>query len=392
MVVSARRAAQADEDAVVELPTPASPRRGTGESRPRAIRLVLAPVAALAVVGLVVGGALLPLGKGSVERADPDVAVIPATTFTPERVLGTSRSQTQAPLVSPTAAEPKPSTASLPSAPPASSAEPTTSAGRKPSTTPSKKKESAEPKPAKTSKAPSSKKEDRAAKEKAAQKKAAQAADYAELGDTDGKRYARSAVNVRRGPGAQHDVRTTVDRGDSLVVTERVVDGWRQVVWKNRAGWVKASYLTDTKPKPERRERPSRKGSASKDSSSKDSDFSSAACPKARGLEKNLTSRATAVLRAVCAKFPAVKSYGGYRPGDSGYHGSGRALDIMISGEAGWEIARWARANAGSLGVVEVIYEQKIWTTQRSGDGWRSMSDRGGATANHYDHVHLSIR
>ena len=98
------------------------------------------------------------------------------------------------------------------------------------------------------------------------------------------------------------------------------------------------------------------------------------------------------MLRAVCAKFPAVKSYGGYRPGDSGYHGSGRALDIMISGEAGWEIARWARANAGSLGVVEVIYEQKIWTTQRSGDGWRSMSDRGGATANHYDHVHLSIR
>ncbi len=131
MVVSARRAAQADEDAVVELPTPASPRRGTGESRPRAIRLVLAPVAALAVVGLVVGGALLPLGKGSVERADPDVAVIPASTFTPERVLGTSRSQTQAPLVSPTAAEPKPSTASLPSAPPASSAEPTTSAGRR---------------------------------------------------------------------------------------------------------------------------------------------------------------------------------------------------------------------------------------------------------------------
>jgi hypothetical protein len=64
----------------------------------------------------------------------------------------------------------------------------------------------------------------------------------------------------------------------------------------------------------------------------------------------------------------------------------------MVSGAAGQQIATWARANAGALGITEVIYAQRIWTTQRAGDGWRGMSDRGSATANHYDHVHLSFR
>ena len=94
---------------------------------------------------------------------------------------------------------------------------------------------------------------------------------------------------------------------------------------------------------------------------------------------------------SVCAAFPSITSYGGLRPGDSGAHGSGRGLDIMISGSAGWAVAEWVRANAGSLGVSEVIYSQKIWTVQRSGEGWRDMSDRGSVTANHYDHVHVTV-
>jgi hypothetical protein len=163
--------------------------------------------------------------------------------------------------------------------------------------------------------------------------------DFDELGDEDGKRYAESGLNVRVGPGTEYDVRTTVGAGEQLVITDRTEDGWRQVVWKKRAGWVKASYLTKTKPE-------AREESADKGSGSKDSGYSSASCPQAGGLEKNLTSRATSVLRAVCAKFPSVKSYGGYRAGDDGYHGSGRAIDVMISGDAGWEIAKWAPTRA----------------------------------------------
>jgi hypothetical protein len=64
----------------------------------------------------------------------------------------------------------------------------------------------------------------------------------------------------------------------------------------------------------------------------------------------------------------------------------------MISdSDEGWEIAKWVRANAKELGVSEVIHAQKIWTVQRSSEGWRWMEDRGSATANHYDHVHVSV-
>jgi hypothetical protein len=64
----------------------------------------------------------------------------------------------------------------------------------------------------------------------------------------------------------------------------------------------------------------------------------------------------------------------------------------MISNSTvGWQIANWVRANASRLGVSEVIYSQSIWTVQRSSEGWRSMSDRGSATANHYDHVHITV-
>ena len=31
------------------------------------------------------------------------------------------------------------------------------------------------------------------------------------------------------------------------------------------------------------------------------------------------------------------------------------------------------------------------WTVQRADDGWRWMEDRGSTTANHYDHVHVTV-
>jgi hypothetical protein len=93
----------------------------------------------------------------------------------------------------------------------------------------------------------------------------------------------------------------------------------------------------------------------------------------------------------LCARYPQISSFGGTRSG-GGFHGSGQAVDAMISNSSvGWDAANWVRANAKRLGVSEVIYAQKIWTVQRGSEGWRGMSDRGSATANHYDHVHVSV-
>ncbi|WP_370616699.1 hypothetical protein [Mumia sp. Pv 4-285] len=114
-------------------------------------------------------------------------------------------------------------------------------------------------------------------------------------------------------------------------------------------------------------------------------------CTSGSDVESGLTANAISVHRAVCAEFPAVTSYGGVRSGDGGEHGSGRALDIMVSGETGDAIADFVRANASKLGVTEVLWAQKIWTTQRGSEGWRSMEDRGSSTANHFDHVHVTV-
>jgi hypothetical protein len=119
---------------------------------------------------------------------------------------------------------------------------------------------------------------------------------------------------------------------------------------------------------------------------------SGASCSISSGIESHLTSNARSVYRAVCAAFGgAVSSFGGYRAGDGGDHGSGRAVDIMVSGQPGRDIARYVQAHARELGVKYVIYEQKIWLAGNPTSQWKTMEDRGSRTANHYDHVHVSV-
>ena len=109
-----------------------------------------------------------------------------------------------------------------------------------------------------------------------------------------------------------------------------------------------------------------------------------------RQIENGLQSNTVKLYRAVCAAFPAVNSWGGLR-GSGGDHGVGRALDIMCTRSLGDAIASYVRSHASRFGVSEVIWSQRIWSVQRSSEGWRPMEDRGSTTANHYDHVHVSV-
>ncbi|MGH3446012.1 MAG: M23 family metallopeptidase, partial [Nocardioidaceae bacterium] len=82
-------------------------------------------------------------------------------------------------------------------------------------------------------------------------------------------------------------------------------------------------------------------------------------------------------------------------------HPSGRAVDVMIDdyqstqgNQLGWRVARWARTHAKALGITYVIFDQRIWSSQRSEDGWRNYthpSGKGDATAAHENHVHISV-
>jgi hypothetical protein len=193
------------------------------------------------------------------------------------------------------------------------------------------------------------------------------------------RKYATTGLNVRTEPSNDASVVAVVSTGTKLAVTKTITNGFRYVSYHGKGRWVKNKYLSDTKPK------------STTASSSGSGGISGAPCPSGSSVESGLTPDAIRVHRAVCHRYPQVKTFLGVRT-SSGLHGQGRALDCMISDSSvGWDIAKWVRANAKSLGVMEVIYHQQIWTVQRSSEGWRSMSDRGSPTANHMDHVHVSV-
>jgi hypothetical protein len=186
--------------------------------------------------------------------------------------------------------------------------------------------------------------------------------------------WATDQLNIRTDPAKKSDVVTEVAPGTKLSATSTVRGGFRLVVFKGKGRWVSADYVSRQKPDP------ATTGGVSR-----------AVCGRGSAMEKGLTPDAVLVHRTVCARYPQVSSFGGLR-GGGGFHGTGQAVDCMISdSKVGWEVARWVRAHARELGVSEVIYSQRIWTVQRGSEGWRSMSDRGSRTANHYDHVHVSV-
>jgi hypothetical protein len=68
-------------------------------------------------------------------------------------------------------------------------------------------------------------------------------------------------------------------------------------------------------------------------------------------------------------------------------HPSGRAVDFMVDRATGDALAVCALNNRAALGITYVIWRQRI----NFGSGWQMMEDRGGVTANHFDHVHVSF-
>jgi hypothetical protein len=123
--------------------------------------------------------------------------------------------------------------------------------------------------------------------------------------------------------------------------------------------------------------------------------------PESPVVGASITPRMLAVKNAVDLRFGPFPAIGCYRPGTSGEHPLGRACDFMLSTggvmpsaawvQRGYEVARWAQANASTLGIMYIIYRQRIWDIRMASAGWVQMPDRGSITANHYDHVHISV-
>jgi hypothetical protein len=197
-----------------------------------------------------------------------------------------------------------------------------------------------------------------------------------------GIRYTTTGVNVRAEPSVGGKLITVLSAGSKVSITSGGVPGWAAILYNEQRRWVRSEYLSSKKPSIST---PSTLAATS-------NGISYAPCRSGSAVESGLTADAIRVHRAICARFPQVTTYHGVRADSLPYHPSGRALDSMISDSTvGWQIANYVRANASRLGASEVIFSQRIWTVQRSSEGWRSMSDRGSATANHYDHVHVTV-
>jgi hypothetical protein len=193
------------------------------------------------------------------------------------------------------------------------------------------------------------------------------------VAEVTGTKYVTADLDVHSGPEADSPVLTEIKSGKKVDVTGKIDGKWAEVVHKGASRWVTAQYLETDKPKP-----------AAKP-------LGGAPCASGSEMEAGLQPDTTRVHRAVCSQFPEIATFGGLRAGD-GEHGEGRAVDIMLGASVGSgdAIAAFSQKNAAALGVSEVIYKQRIWTVQRSGEGWRPMSDRGSPTANHMDHVHVT--
>ena len=112
--------------------------------------------------------------------------------------------------------------------------------------------------------------------------------------------------------------------------------------------------------------------------------------------DPNLKPQAEAFRQEIAAKF-GITNIGGYREGDPEDHGQGLAVDVMVptSSELGDQVAQYAIDNMDRAGISYVIWKQQFYMPVDNIYGpantWNQMPDRGGDTANHYDHVHISF-
>ena len=204
----------------------------------------------------------------------------------------------------------------------------------------------------------------------------AQRATMRAVRDAHVRKWTTVDLNLWSSPskGARHIGLLPADK--RVLVTGRKVEGRVEVVVDEQSRWVTAGYLSEDKP-------------AVDTTTAVAAGLSMAPCPDG-SVEYRLTPAAVYVYRSVCHAFPQITSYGGWDA--HGEHVTGKALDIMTGDVTlGNAIAQFLQQHASELHLYDILWRQHIWTPVRAAEGWRLFADRGSATANHDDHVHVSV-
>lgn len=192
------------------------------------------------------------------------------------------------------------------------------------------------------------------------------------FGKVTGTKYAQATLSVRAAASKESKKLGSVKSGDKVTITDLAKNGYRQIDFSGTVGYVLDKELGDSKPAP---------------------NVYTGSTTYTGKTVLGLKPKAMVVYNAVTAKW-SFSSIGGYRPHSLSNHQHGGAIDFMLTPGAdsakGWAVAKYLAANASAFDIDHIIFEQKIWTPYNP--TWRPMADRGGTTANHYDHVHVSVK
>ena len=187
--------------------------------------------------------------------------------------------------------------------------------------------------------------------------------------------YTTAGLNLRAEPSQEAELVSRVEAATKVAATSIIEGKYRKVTVGDKEGWLLAANLAD-------------------ETEDLAQGITMAQCSRGTAVERKLRKDTIRIYRSVCALFPGVNSYGGWRAGGRAFHKNGRALDIMLTPKKesamGWKIAKYLIANAKTFNIDHIIFEQQIWTPRSP--HWRKMANRGSITQNHFDHVHVAIK
>ena len=193
---------------------------------------------------------------------------------------------------------------------------------------------------------------------------------------------------------ATTEVLTPAEEPTTEATTEEVTEATAPVVEETTTTEATTEAVTEAQSAPATYQAEPSQGASATYTAPAAPDYASIAASKSEnaGLQPQ-----TAAFKEEVANLFGITSFSGYRPGDSGDHGKGLAIDFMVpvSSALGDQIADYAIQNMASRGISYIIWKQRFYAPFDSKYGpaytWNPMPDRGSVTENHYDHVHVSM-
>ena len=262
-----------------------------------------------------------------------------------------------------------------------------------------KAKEEAEAKKAAETKAAADAKAKEAEAKKAAETKA-----NAEAKEAEAKKVAETKATAKAKEAEAKKVAETKAAADakakeaeakSAAETKAAADAKAKEAEAKKAAELKAKQEAEAKAK------------AAKEAEAKQTTTVAGGLPEVTAAEladpamNGLTPHTKKMKVALAKKF-GITNFSQFRAGDddgTGHgHNSGMAVDFMVYSDSakGDQLAEYLTKHMDELGVYYIIWKQRFYMPQQNIYGpantWNIMPNRGGVTANHYDHVHVSFK